>query len=89
MAKSWYAFVSGDDATDVKNYIKVHGGRFNCLCGFKICVVYASGVGENGTHPTDPFSSNLQLYIKNALATGQLQPEVPISSKKYVYLRDY
>jgi hypothetical protein len=85
MANSWYTYVGGkeDDPTNASNYIK-NNGRHDCLCGHDICVIYTK---DNGLYPADPLSNNIKLYIKTALATGQLQPAVPVTAKKYVYLK--
>lgn len=83
MARSWYAFIPGGDPTDIERYWKVTV-KHSCLCGDQICAIYAGG---EGTNPDRPFSANMLNYIKKALVTGQLQPEAPIGSKKYVYLK--
>ena len=85
MARSWYLFVGTDDPTNVEEYYKIYNGKHNCLCGHKICAIYATGTGK---YPENPLSANMQLYIKNALKTQLIQPEMPIGTKKYVYLRD-
>lgn len=82
MSRSWYAYIYGDPL-DAQNYAKLtiqHG----CLCGDRICAIYSYGIG---IQPVSPLSLNIQNYISNALITGQLQPEIPFDSKKYVYLR--
>lgn len=84
MARSWYGFIGGKDTTNPLNYFKLTGGKHNCLCGNEICAIY---VTDSGTHPKEPLSTNMQQYIQTALATGQLQPEIPYDAKKYVYLR--
>lgn len=85
MIKSWYAFIGGDDVFNPMNYIRLtNGSKHICLCGDKICAVY---LPDNGRHPQSPISDNLQNYITNALVSGQLQPQIPWASKKYVYLR--
>lgn len=86
MAKSWYFFIGGDDQFDTSKYLKVPVSKLLCLCGDKICAIYADGVGRE---PVSPLSSRLKEYILSALASGQLQPEHPRGAKKYVYLRDY
>lgn len=86
MARSWYGFIGGkdSDAFDVLNYFRLTAGKHVCLCGNTICAIYAA---DHGIHPEEPLSTNMQQYIKNALVTGQLQPEIPFDAKKYVYLR--
>ncbi len=83
MSRSWYAFIGGDDPTRSQSYIKLTI-KHQCLCGNQICAIYAA---DNGSHPEEPLSANLQRYIKDALHTGQLQPEFPFDAKKFVYLR--
>lgn len=82
MSKSWYAFIHGDPFNTL-SYTKLTI-KHNCLCGTIICSIYTM---DNGLHPHEPLSANIQQYIKNALATRQLQPETPFDSKKYVYLK--
>lgn len=76
--------MGGNDYLDASNYHRITVTP-TCLCGDKICAVYAD---SNGHQPVNPLSTNLQSYITEALLTGQLQPEQPYGSKKYVYLRD-
>lgn len=85
MARSWYAFIPGGDPTDIERYWKATV-KHSCLCGDRICAVYATGEEIN---PDPPFSPNMVKYIKDALVTGQLQPQFPIGSQKYVYLKHY
>jgi hypothetical protein len=82
MSKEWYFFM-GDDPLDAKNYY--HVNAHNCLCGNRICSIY---LYYTGRQPTAPLSANMQQYINDALATGQLQPAKPYYAKKYVYLRE-
>lgn len=84
MAKSWYAFGGGDNYNDITNYYSMRDAKAQCLCGNEICVIYTE---DNGTHPKEPLSINIQQYIKLALATQQIQPDHPYDAKKYVYLR--
>jgi len=83
MAKSWYVFMGGTDPSNCANYFRV-SVKHSCLCGDEICAIYSN---DDGQQPTAPFSRNLLLYIATAVATGTIQPEVPINSKKYVYLK--
>lgn len=83
MAKSWYVFMGFGDPTVFSNYRKLTI-KHSCLCGNQICAIYADG---EGTHPEAPLSVHLQEYIKKAMVTGELQPEHPIGSRKYVYLK--
>ncbi len=83
MARSWYAYLGGKEHTSVINYIRIDV-KHNCLCGSEICAIY---VRDNGIHPAEPLSANIQRYIADALSTGQLQPSNPYNAKKYVYLR--
>ncbi len=82
--KAWYIFFGGDDPTDVSNYRRINV-KHTCLCGTKICVIYAD---DNGLQPGYPLSSNIQTYINDALATQLIQPEFPYCAKKFVYLKD-
>lgn len=83
MARSWYVFIGGNDPTNFLNYYKLTV-KHECLCGDQICAIYATGTGHN---PDQYLSQNMQKYIKDALFTGQIQPETPFNAKKYVYLR--
>jgi len=83
MKKSWY-FCMGSDPTSITSYQKINSHTM-FLCGNRIAAILADG---EGTHPNEPISNNMYIYIKNALQTGQLQPETPVWSKKYVYLKD-
>lgn len=83
MAKSWYVFMGSGDPTLSSNYRKLTI-KHSCLCGNQICAIYAEGAE---VHPEAPLSLNIQKYIHKAMVTGELQPEFPIGTKKYVYLR--
>lgn len=83
MSRSWYAYVGLGDPSSCSSYVKVTA-KHNCICGTKICAIYASG---EDFRPSEPFSDNMRQYINKALATGKIQPERPFGSKKYVYLR--
>lgn len=83
MAKSWYVFMGTGDPTLYSNYRKLTI-KHSCLCGNQICAIYADG---EETHPEVPLSLNIQQYINKAMVTGELQPEFPANTRKYVYLR--
>ena len=83
MAKSWFAFMGGE-VHDPLSYYRINV-KHNCLCGHVLCAIYAD---SNGVYPETPFSANMQKYIADGLSTGQIQPEYPVRSKKYVYLKD-
>ena len=85
MTRSWYAFIGKDNPLNEKNYIRV-GVKPGCLCGDKICAIYAQGTERqmNG-----PLSANLQRYISDALAKEFVQPDTPFDAKIYVYLKDF
>lgn len=83
MARAWYAVLIGKDPYDALNYIQITNLDF-CLCGYKLCAIYAA---SNGDQPARPLSENIKLYISQGLATAQMQPEFPLTAKKYVYLR--
>lgn len=82
MSRLWYAYLSTEDPFSNLNYFKTTV-KPNCLCGDTICAISAP---DNGFNPS-PFSENLQRYIKDALATGQMQPQHPYNATKYVYLK--
>ena len=82
MAKSWYVFIGNGSPEDPLNYYRLTV-KHECLCGDKICAIYAAGTE---LHPIGPFSFNIQQYIRDAMVTGQIQPELP-AAKKYVYLK--
>jgi len=81
--KRWYAFMGDDDPTDLAHYYRLDQPRPFCLCGDRICSVYME---DTGPQPTIPLSSNLQKYVRAALATEMMQPDTPYDAKKYVYL---
>jgi len=84
MKRSWYAFTGGSgDFTNVLNYHRI-SVKHACLCGDKICAIYAN---SNGLHPQEPLSKNMIQYINKALSTELIQPETPFDAKKYVYLK--
>jgi len=83
MNRSWYAYMGIGDPSLCSSYVKV-SVRHTCICGTKICAIYATG---EDFRPTEPLSDNMQQYIKKALATGRIQPERPFGSRKFVYLR--
>ena len=84
MAKAWYSFFEGDP-TSATNYYLMEKLNYYCLCGDRICGIYATS--SDGKHPTSPLSANMITYIEQALGTGELQPQKPINGKKYVYLK--
>lgn len=83
MARSWYAYLGFGDPTSFSTYARLTV-KHSCLCGDKICAIY---VDADTFRLESPLSENLQEYIRNALITGQLQPESPRGTKKYVYLK--
>ncbi|MBB6270420.1 hypothetical protein HDF26_000847 [Pedobacter cryoconitis] len=85
MARSWYAFIGGNPI-EITNYYKATV-KHSCLCGDQICAIYAVDAGANNLHPPFPLSDNMKQYIQNALITGQIQPEIPYNTRKYVYLK--
>ena len=86
MAKAWYIY-NGGDQLQASNYFRNDGVVSICLCGSEIGAIYAEEK-EGYKHPVEPLSTNMQRYIKDALVTGQLQPDTPYYAKKYVYLMD-
>ena len=85
MTRSWYTYVGKDNPLDEKNYLKV-GGKPGCLCGNNICAIYVRG---HERQLEIPLSTNIQKYIKDALATEFVQPDSPFDTKIFVYLRDF
>lgn len=83
MAKSWYIYLGFGDPLLFSSYARVTA-KHSALCGNKISVIYADG---ESFRPDAPLSSNIQSYIKRALATGQLQPDNPFGAKKFIYLK--
>lgn len=83
MARSWYVYIGIGDPLLFSSYARLTI-KHNALCGNEICVIYSEGEEFRLQAPLSP---NLQKYIKDALITGQLQPEQPANAKKYVYLR--
>lgn len=83
MVKSWYAYIGVGDPTAFSSYARLTV-QHSCLCGNTICAIYVTG---DTFRLESPLSENLQQYIRNALITGQLQPETPAGTKKYVYLK--
>lgn len=83
MVRSWYVYLGFGDPTSFSNYAQTTV-KHNCLCGNRICAVY---VEANTFRLENALSENLQKYIRNALVTGQLQPDTPTGAKKYVYLQ--
>ena len=84
MAKTWYTYYKGDPTSATSYYLTEKLNDF-CLCGDRICAIHATSSDEG--HPASPLSANMITYIEKALATGQLQPEKPVATKKYVYLK--
>ncbi|MNR11269.1 hypothetical protein D3C85_1275620 [compost metagenome] len=83
MARSWYAYLGFGDPTSFTSYARLTV-KHQCLCGDRICAIY---VAADTFRLESPLSDNLQEYIRNALLTGQIQPERPTGTKKYVYLK--
>lgn len=83
MARSWYAYLGFGEPTSFSSYARLTV-KHSCLCGNRICAIY---VAADTFRLESPLSENLQQYIRDALITGQLQPESPSGTKKYVYLK--
>ena len=83
MARAWYVY-SGYGAVDRPvNYTFINRKPL-CRNGVDLCVIYACYGGLNPTRISD----NLLIYIANGLATELAQPQVPIATKKYVYMKN-
>ena len=85
MARCWYAYVGGTagDPTQSRNFIKLTG-KPGCFNGPFVCAIYAEGCG---TTPFAPLSSNLQTYIANALSGLVAEPQLPVGSEIFVYMK--
>jgi len=85
MARCWYAFTGGtaSDPTLAGNYWKSIG-KPGCVNGAFVCAIYAEGCGLT---PISPLSVNLQTYIANALSDLVAEPQLPIGSQFFVYLK--
>ena len=84
MARCWYAFGGTGDPTLASNYRLTHGTP-SCLDGTEICVIYAPGCG---TVPTSPLSNNIIQYISDGLCEQLAEPQLPVFSKLFVYLKN-
>lgn len=84
MERAWYVFTGGDPY-DVNSYYRLTFKPVYFLCGDRVCAISAP---DNGTYPAHPLSENLQKYIRDGLATQMYQPDSPLGTKAYVYLRD-
>ncbi|PWG80199.1 hypothetical protein [Pararcticibacter amylolyticus] len=82
MAKAWYAYNGIGLARDPGSYLYSPVPPL-CVSGFNVCAIYAD---YNGTNPS-AISNNLKLYIGAGLLTGLSQPQVPLGTKKYVYMK--
>jgi len=85
MAKAWYAFIAGTtgDPLIPGNYRKMTN-KPGCLNGPFICSIYVEGSDET---PIITRNSQISRYIVDGLANGVAEPQFPIGSKKYVYLK--
>ncbi|MBB6501600.1 hypothetical protein HDF25_003775 [Pedobacter cryoconitis] len=84
MARCWYAFGGTGDPTLAGNYRLLHQTP-GCLDGTQICAIYAMGCG---TVPVSPLSTNIVKYIHDGLSNLVAEPQLPIFSKLFVYLRN-
>jgi len=87
MAKAWYAYNCGNNCAanpTLASSYRLMSDKPACLDGPNICAILANG---GGTVPTAPLSNNIRAYIADGLATGLAQPQIPIFSKLYVYLK--
>lgn len=87
MARYWYSHVvPSADPRLASSYqlLTINNGIPRCLSGATMCAINAPA---GGPFPFSPLSSNLLTYIAAALANGVPQPELPLGSKFYVYLK--
>jgi hypothetical protein len=83
MERAWYVFIDGDPF-NCKNYRRLIVKPTVFFCGDRISAINAP---NNGDYPA-PFSSNLVKYIKEGLETQLFQPQKPLYTRPYLYLRD-
>ena len=85
MANSWYAYVGGSagDPTLARNYTRIAGSP-GCVNGPFVCAIYAPSGGIN---PTPPLSANILTYIANGLSNLVAEPQLPVGSKLFVYMK--
>lgn len=60
-------------------------GKPGCVSGASVCAIYA---GDCGPSPVSPLSSNILTYIADALGELVAQPQLPVGSKYFVYMKD-
>ena len=81
MARCWYSYIFGNPFESSSYYPSTQ--KPSCITGNRICAIYAYDCDFGPIQ----FSDRLMIYISNALITGVPQPNIPIRSKKFVYLR--
>jgi len=84
MARSWYSYNGTGNVLASGSYNRISGAP-GCTGSSTICAIYSL---NGGPLPVSPLSGNIQQYINNALATGLSQPQTPIGTKQYVYLKN-
>jgi len=85
MANTWYAYIGGTagDPTLARNYSRI-SGKPGCDTGAFICAIYAP---DGGINPTSPLSGNILTYIANGLSNLVPEPQLPLGTKFFVYLK--
>lgn len=87
MARFWYAYIiptADPRLSSSYQRLNTNNASPRCSTGTVLCAVNATG---GGSYPISPLSANLQSYIAAALVNNAPQPESPIGSKFYVYLK--
>ncbi|MBB6501665.1 hypothetical protein [Pedobacter cryoconitis] len=82
MANFWYAYNGVGDPTLSSSYSKITGAP-GCLNGPTVCAIYVQG----GTFPVSPLPANILQYIADGQAKSVAQPQLPVGSKFFVYLK--
>lgn len=81
MARAWYNY-NGGSVSQPSSYTLTTVAP-SCVNGTPLCAIYALDGGQNPS----TISSHLQTYISNAGVSGLAQPQIPVGTKKYVYLK--
>lgn len=84
MPRSWYAYKGPGSSVDIPGNYTIAQGIPACTDGNQLCAIYANSGGLNPLN----ISSNIQLYISNALIRFVAQPDTPVNSKIFVVMKD-
>ncbi|MBB6501664.1 hypothetical protein [Pedobacter cryoconitis] len=86
MGLNWYAYIGGTagDPTLARNYSRIVHGKPGCVFGAFVCAIYSLG---GMITPYSPLTPNIQTYIANGLANLVPEPQLPVGSKPYVYMK--